>query len=135
MLEYRFPELAEAVERADRARQRAASRVAVELACQRTGIDGRDVDRALTALAEGRFGETYERVMVRDLAERLDREADESVGEAFRLACAARALTWALHDNPRRAAAESIYCAIVALDEDLSEIEPAVRAELQGSSG
>lgn len=130
MLEYRFPELAEAVAQADRARQRAASRAAAELACERTGLDGKPVDLALAALAQGRFGETYERVMIRDLAEKLDLEAAEPEGEVWLQACAAHSLTWALHDNPKRAAEESIYRAIVALDEDLGELEPAVRAAL-----
>ena len=131
MLEYRFPELAEAVAQADRAHQRAASRAAVELACERTGLDGKEVDRALGALAQGRFGETYERVLVRDLAERLNREAGEPEGDVWLQACAARALAWALHDNPKRAAQESIFSAIVALEEDLGEIEPVVRAALE----
>lgn len=130
MLKHRYPELAEAVARADRARQRAASRAAVELASRRTGLGGREVSLALRALAEGRFGETYERVMIRDLAERLNQQAYASEGEIWLRATAADALAWALHENPSRAAQESIFSAIVALEDDVSDIEPAVRAAL-----
>ena len=130
MVQFHFPELWAAVGEVDARRQRAASRAACELARDRTGLAGRDVDRAFAALEQERFGETFERVMMRDLAERLRLEAEEPVGEIWRRSCAAKALAWALHDDARRAADESISLAIVALDDDPSEIEQVVRVAL-----
>ena len=131
MLRYRYPELAAALRAADEGRQRAAARAACDVARAATGLSGREVDRAMSALGQGRFGETQERVMMRDLADRLELEAGEPTGELWLRACAARALAWALHQQAARAAEESIYLAIVALDEDVAAVEPVVRGALE----
>lgn len=103
-LRFAFPTLYELVVAADDDRRRAATRVACDIARRRTGLAGDVVDRAVAALEAGRYGDTDERRAVKDLAERLEREAVDVDTPAWHRAKAARAHAFALLAQSKRAA-------------------------------
>jgi hypothetical protein len=125
-LRFLFPELYELVVAADDEQRRSATRVACEVARRRTGLDGPEIDRAAAALEAGRYGETDERRDVRELASRLSNAADGDP-QLERQATAARAYSFALLLQSKRAADDGIFLAMSAAGDDL---EPAVRALL-----
>ena len=135
------PVLAEACAHAGPAQLRAMSEVGCRIAVSASRLAGPEVVAALDALLAGRYGDGAERKAPGALVEQLDVEAfdlqdaledgaasEESYMEAFRRARAATSLHWALHADPRRAAANALYEAIAALDEQPAALEPAVLA-------
>lgn len=137
------PVLAEACDKAGPAQLRAMSEVGSRLAVTEVGLGGAKVASALDALIAGRFGDGPDRKALGALVETLDEEAfdlqdafeagtasEESYMDAFRQARAATSLHWALHADPRRAAANALYEAIAALDERPAPLERAVLAAI-----
>jgi hypothetical protein len=137
------PVLAEACEDAGPAQLRAMSEVGARLAVTEAGLGGAEVAAALDALTAGRFGEGPDREALGVLVEALDEEAfdlqdafedgtasEETYMDAFRRARAGTSLHWALHADPRRAAANALYEAIAALDERPAPLERAVLAAI-----
>lgn len=132
------PDLDRALTRASSAGQRAVSIAAAEFAVRRTRLTGPEIDAALAAARDDRFGDTRERAAIQTLAERLDERqweikervdsgqasAEEQLA-AFSAARAATALYYALDADTPRAALESTYEANAATD-DLTELHSLV---------
>ena len=126
------PDIVEELEREEEPQLRLAAERVAGAALQEADVRDETVDRALTALRAGRYGESEERSAVKAFADRLDELAwdiqeqvdtgeaeQEDYLTAFRKARAATALWFALDEDPRTAAIEAAYEAQAATDDGL----------------
>lgn len=126
------------------ARLRLAAAGAVHLAVERTELAAPQLDAALVALQEGKFGGSPERSAVLQLADELDEIAwdlqqrseagnasQEAYLAAFGRARAAAAIGFALDGDALTAALEAVYEAQAAVA-DLGAIRAAVGSAMRG---
>ncbi len=138
------PDLVDLLEHADDAARRRGATAAVELALQRTDLQGAQVTEARSALAAGRVGDIPERSAVEALTEELDDAAwniqdqvesgaapQERYLAAFAKARAAAALAFAFEPDPLDGAFEVVYEANFAVG-DLEDLRAVVTAAVDG---
>lgn len=124
--------------------RRDVARAVAAAAVERTGLADDRITRAVEALRDGRTGEGPEREALAALVDELDTAAfdaqdrldagtgtDTDYADAFGKARAATALLAAFDTDPATAAADAVYEAYHAVDQDATAIREVINAHLR----